>query len=98
MCYKSADKLIYIMKQKKSIALSVETLIIIALLLVFLVVYLVFIKGGLGKGASGINDQFDKGSDPDNDGVINIADKCPDVKGEPGNDGCPYKEAETRIT
>src|SRR6185503_9574093 len=31
-------------------------------------------------------------SDPDGDGVVGGADKCPDVAGPPANDGCPVHD------
>lgn len=88
----SANLQIMIKKNKKSAENVIWTVVVIALLLLFLLIYTGVWKNLFGKGISGINEQFDSAGDADNDGVINIADKCPCPPkgvGSIENNGCP---------
>ena len=53
----------------------------------------VFVASGLftklfGQSAKGVSNQIDSAGDFDNDGVINLQDKCPCDGGFIENDGC----------
>ena len=79
------------MKLTKEAAATQMTwlIVIVVLLLFFAFIYNYGYFGWLRKGATGINEQFDKAGDPDNDNVINLVDKCPCKFGDADNNGCP---------
>jgi len=80
------------MKFKKGAEGMIWTIIIIALLGLFLIVYSGAWTKLFGKSASNLNEQVDKDKGPagdfDKDGLINAADKCPCQAGDANNDGC----------
>ncbi len=86
------------MKNKKSLEIISGPVIVLIALAFFLIIYLAIITGFFGKGASGLNERFNSAGDADNDGVINVADKCPCPPKTAGekrlddmeNSGCPY--------
>lgn len=79
------------MSNKKAAEGMMWTVIVIALLLFFLLIYSGVWNRLFGKGTSSLKEQFSSAGDSDNDGVINAADKCPCPGGEGTleNDGCP---------
>ena len=86
------------MKSRKGYEKMFGILISLVLVMVLVAVYFSFFRGGLSRGTSNLNQQFDSAGDADNDGVINIADKCPCSSqglGVPDNEGCP---ADHKIT
>ena len=76
-------------KSKKGAEGTIWIVMVIALLLLFLFVYFGVWAKLFGKSASGIDNQISSAGDFDNDGVINIVDKCPCVPGGQENNGCP---------
>lgn len=88
-----------IIKSKKAAEGMMWTVIVIVLLLLFLLIYSGAWSKLFGKGTSSLKEQFSSAGDADNDGVINVADKCPCPGGEGDieNDGCPagYKITST---
>lgn len=82
-------------KSKKAAEGALWYVVIIALLLLFFLVYTGAWSKLFGKGISGINEQIASAEDYDKDRVANFADKCPCSEGDIENDGCPsgYKAA-----
>lgn len=78
------------MKSKKAAEGIMWTVVVIALLLLFLLIYSGVWSKLFGKSASSLSEQIGSADDYDKDGVINIVDKCPCQAGDPNNDGCPY--------
>lgn len=72
---------------KKAIAWETLAIAVIAIFVVFFVLWK-FNEGG-GKGYGGINKYFDRFQDSDDDGVTDNQDKCNCRKGLSGNNGCP---------
>ena len=64
------------MKAKKADGNMVWVMVAIALALIFLLVYGVFISKGFGKGFLGIGNEIDDASDKDGDGVMAKFDDC----------------------
>ncbi len=77
------------MKNKKAAEGAMWTVVIIALLLLFFLIYSGALSKLYGKLFSETNQQVSGAEDSDNDGVSNLADKCPCNSGELENSGCP---------
>lgn len=80
------------MKYKKSAGPAVWLVGSIVLILLFLYLYSNVWVRLFGKETSSLKEQLGSAGDSDNDGVINIADKCPcppDGRGVQENEGCP---------
>ena len=76
------------MKSKKADGGTIGVVVAIVLLLFFLAIYTGAWKYLFGKGVAGINENLASAGDKDNDGIINIEDKCPCVSGIIENHGC----------
>ncbi len=79
-------------KSKKSAGDMMWIVVMLALSLLFLAIYTGAFNKLFGRETSSIKEQFNAAGDEDNDGVINIADKCPCPAKGFGiieNDGCP---------
>lgn len=79
-------------KSKKSATEIIMMVALLALSLLFLLVYSGVFTKLFGKGTSDLREQFSAAGDADNDGVINVADNCPcpgQGFGIIENDGCP---------
>ena len=87
---------------KKKAVETINLVIAMAILLVFLAVVIQFYFGGFRKIFSNVGTQIDSQQDHDNDGVPDFSDKCPcpPNSGTIENDGCPAgqitKEREDR--
>ena len=85
---------------KKGVELPLRTIVIAALLLVFLVIMIIFVSNIFGKEKTEITKKIDcLNNDRDNDGVVDIADKCCNTwsadKGDVDLTGCyPGQEKE----
>ena len=79
------------MKTKKGTEGIIWTVVIVAALALFLLIYTGVWSKLFGKSASSLNEQIDLTGDKDQDNVINRLDKCPCPGGEGDieNDGCP---------
>lgn len=82
------------MKNKKASESTIWLVVVIALLLLFFLIYSGVLGKLYNKVFSGTSKQIDSTNDDDNDGVANFVDKCPTIPGEVTNNGCPfgYKE------
>jgi hypothetical protein len=81
------------MKSKKGVELSLNVVIIAVILLVVAVVVIAVFMRLFGEESERIEGQIKALDDSDNDGIINMFDKCPCTAGIKENDGC--KEGET---
>src|SRR3989338_3331452 len=82
------------MKNKRASESTIWLVVVIALLLLFFLIYSGVLGKLYNKAFSGTSKQIDSTNDDDNDGVANFVDKCPTIPGDVPNDGCPlgYKE------
>lgn len=83
-----------IIKSKKGVELSLNTVIIALILLITIVVVIALFMKLFTKEGGVISGHIDSAADPDGDGVINMFDKCPCDKftagqEDPTNTGCP---------
>ena len=82
-----------IKKSKKAAEGVTWTVVVLVVLLLFLVLYSNAWTGIFRKSATNLKDQLDSAGDIDNDGVINLVDKCPCPKegriDSFENEGCP---------
>ena len=87
------------MKSKKADDKLIWIIVAIAIGLSYLAIYTGVWKNLFGNSVAGINENLASAGDKDNDGVINIEDKCPCVSGTIENNGCPdgYKIAGTNM-
>ena len=87
------------MKSKKGIELTMQTIVVAILVLVVLIVSIMLYTRYVNKSANEIDKQFGLMGDIDEDGTINMFDKCPcekdistDCKKELKNGECIDKE------
>ena len=82
---------------KKGAEGIIWTVVVIAALLIFLLIYMGVWSRLFGKSTSGLNEQIDMTGDKDQDNVMNRFDKCPCNTGDAENEGCPigYKITNT---
>lgn len=77
--------------KKRAASLPMTILVVAVILLIVLVIYLAIFQGLFKKEGDDISTRIDLLKDNDNDGVINMFDKCCCRGGEDvGSDGCPY--------
>jgi hypothetical protein len=76
-------------KNKKGVELSLNTVIIAAILLITIIVIVAVFTRLFGKEASQIEEKISGLDDEDGDGIVNMFDDCPCREGEKDNDGCP---------
>jgi len=76
-------------QSKKAVELSLNTVIIAAILLVTIIVIISVFTKLIGKETDQISDQIDSLDDEDDDGIINMFDKCPCEQGTKDDSGCP---------
>lgn len=86
------------MKNKKASDLTIGLVVVIALLLLFFLIYSGVLGKLYNKVFSGTSKQIDSTNDDDNDGVANFVDKCPTIPGEVTNNGCPFGYEEDKKT
>ena len=86
------------MKNKKAYEPIIGLVVVIALLLLFFLVYSGVLGKLYNKAFSGTSKQIDSTNDDDNDGVANFIDKCPTIPGELPNNGCPFGYEEDKKT
>lgn len=87
------------MKSKKAISM-IETVVLIAILLIFLIVWSGAWTKLFGNDVSIIKDQKNELQDSDDDGVANFQDKCPcppDGVGSTDTNGCPLEYAKASV-
>ncbi len=77
------------MKTKKGASELVWIVAIIALVLLFLLIYTGIWTKLFGKSVTIVNNNINLGDDNDNDNIINLNDKCPCASGISENQGCP---------
>ena len=65
------------MKNKKASESTIWLVVVIALLLLFFLIYSGVLGKLFNKVFTGTNQQIDSTKDDDNDGVANFMDKCP---------------------
>jgi len=82
------------MKNKNASESTIWLVVVIALLLLFFLIYSGVLGKLYNKVFSGASKQIDSTNDDDNDGVANFVDKCPTTPGDVSNNGCllGYKE------
>lgn len=85
------------MKTKKAAEGIIWTVVVIAALVLFLLLYTGTWSKLFGKSTSSLNEQIDMTGDKDQDNIMNRLDKCPCKAGDTENDGCPsgYKITNT---
>ncbi len=87
---------------KKAATLPMRIVVVAVILLVVLVVYLGVFQGLFKKEGNQINKQIDNLDDYDNDGVINMFDKCCCTDSgkidDVGSNGCLSEETPTALT
>ena len=76
------------MESKKAEGKLIWIIVAIAIGLIYLAIYTGVWKNLFGKSVAGINENLASAGDKDNDGIINIEDKCPCVSGTIENQGC----------
>jgi len=77
------------MKNKKAVEGIMWIVVVMVLLLLFLLIYSGVLSKLYGKLFSETSQHVSGTDDKDNDGVPNLADKCPCNSGELENGGCP---------
>jgi len=91
------------MKNKNAVELSLNVIVVAAIVLIVLVVSIMIYTGIIGEEKDKIDDIMDgMEGDYDGDGINNIIDRCPcddDDPGKPREDDCetPAKECNEKI-
>ena len=80
-------------KSKKGVELSLNVVIIALILLVVLVVVIAVFGRLFSKETAQIEEKIDSLGDEDDDGIVNMFDKCPNQAGESEYNGCPSQAA-----
>jgi len=83
-------------KSKKGIELSFNAIIIATIALIVLVVVIATFTNLFGKEKGQIEGKIDALNDDDDDGILNLYDKCPCKEGDNDNDGCPLGTEPTK--
>ncbi|HLC60954.1 MAG TPA: hypothetical protein VJJ52_06010 [Candidatus Nanoarchaeia archaeon] len=86
------------MKNKRASESTIWLVVVIALLLLFFLIYSGVLGKLYNKIFSGTSKQIDSTNDDDNDGVANFMDKCPGTDtGEPADQsGCSSGQKENK--
>lgn len=77
------------MKNKKGVELSLNVIVIAAIVLIVVTVSIMVFTDIMGDSINKINDLFGKMDDNDKDGIEDIMDQCPCEPGKPEYSGCP---------
>lgn len=70
------------MKSKKSVELAFNTIVVAAIILIVLVVSIVIYTTYINKSTGKLDEQIGLLDDYDNDGTVDMFDKCPCDEGE----------------
>lgn len=84
------------MKNKKGAEPIIWLVVVIALLLLFFLIYSGVLGKLYNKAFTGTSKQIDGTNDDDNDGIANFMDKCPGTSGKDvDSSGCPLSDRQS---